>query len=138
MVSLTEGAAAVTPSSGTEEKLARQFKLLGDATRLRILGYLRGDAELHVSALQQRLGQSQPAVSHHLGLLREAGLVTVRREGKHNFYSLSEPNIDLLAEQLMHTLGRTEVLETPEVAPATSVAFNPRSDRREPLLTTAP
>ena len=36
----------------------------------------------------QRLGQSQPAVSHHLAFLRVSGLIELRREGKHNFYSV--------------------------------------------------
>jgi ArsR family transcriptional regulator len=44
--------------------------------------------ELHVRALCERLGESQPAVSHHLALMRSAGLIDRRREGKHNFYSL--------------------------------------------------
>lgn len=150
MVSLNEGAevtvaennvakntVAVAEVVDVEAQLARQFKLLGDATRLRILGYLRDDAELHVSALQERLGQSQPAVSHHLGLLREAGIVSVRRDGKHNFYSLNEQNVDVLAEQLMTTLGRELPNNTPEIVPAISAPFNSR-ENRETLLTTAP
>jgi len=68
--------------------LAPLFKLLADETRLRILQLLSQEKEIHVRALCERLGQSQPAVSHHLALLREAGLIDVRREGKHNFYRL--------------------------------------------------
>lgn len=64
------------------------FKLLSDETRLRILHYLLQEDELHVRALCELLGQSQPAVSHHLALLRVAGLIASRREGKHNFYRL--------------------------------------------------
>jgi ArsR family transcriptional regulator len=62
------------------------FKLLSDQTRLKILLYLAQRDELHVRALCDILGQSQPAVSHHLALLRVAGLIESRREGKHNFY----------------------------------------------------
>ena len=49
-------------------ELAQVFKLLSDETRLRILFYLAlsENRELHVTDLCQRLGQSQPAVSHHL------------------------------------------------------------------------
>jgi ArsR family transcriptional regulator len=68
--------------------LAPLFKLLADETRLRIVQYLLQQKEIHVRAFCERLGQSQPAVSHHLALLREAGLIDVRREGKHNFYHL--------------------------------------------------
>ena len=80
-------------------ELAQVFKLLSDETRLRILFYLAlsENRELHVTDLCHRLGQSQPAVSHHLALLRVSGLIEARREGKHNFYSIrSESFGDLL------------------------------------------
>lgn len=68
--------------------LVQLFKLLSDETRLRILSYLMQTDELHVRALCDLLGQSQPAVSHHLALLRVSGLIESRRDGKHNFYRL--------------------------------------------------
>ena len=75
-------------SDQSVRELAQVFKLLSDETRLRILFYLAlsPQGELHVTDLCQRLGQSQPAVSHHLALLRVSGLIESRREGKHNFY----------------------------------------------------
>ena len=71
-----------------ERELVSIFKLLADETRLRVLMNLMRERELHVSALCERLDQSQPAVSHHLALLRGAGLIEARRDGKHNFYSV--------------------------------------------------
>ena len=71
--------------------LVQLFKLLSDETRLRILSYLMQTDELHVRALCDLLGQSQPAVSHHLALLRVAGLIESRRDGKHNFYRILPP-----------------------------------------------
>ena len=68
--------------------LVRLFKLLADETRLRILHYLLQTHELNVRTLCGLLKQSQPAVSHHLALLKEAGLIECRRDGKHNFYSI--------------------------------------------------
>jgi ArsR family transcriptional regulator len=68
--------------------LVHLFKLLSDETRLQILYYLLNNSELHVRALCELLGQSQPAVSHHLALLRETDLIASRRDGKHNFYHL--------------------------------------------------
>ena len=68
--------------------LAELFKLLSDETRLRILYLLRQRQELNVRTLCHILRQSQPAVSHHLALLRVAGLIEMRRDGKHNFYRL--------------------------------------------------
>ena len=71
-----------------EHELVQVFKLLADETRFKIVLFLLREGELHVSALCERLRQSQPAVSHHLGLLRGADLIRPRRDGKHNFYSL--------------------------------------------------
>ena len=68
--------------------LVQLFKLLSDETRLRILYFLAHEPELHVRALCDSLHESQPAVSHHLALLRTAGLIAPRRDGKHNFYHL--------------------------------------------------
>jgi len=79
--------------------LAQVFKLLSDETRLRILFFLAQNSELHVTDLCNRLGQSQPAVSHHLALLRVSGLIESRREGKHNFYSV---RTDHFGELLLH------------------------------------
>jgi ArsR family transcriptional regulator len=76
-------------------ELAQVFKLLSDETRLRILFYLAQNNELHVTDLCQRLGQSQPAVSHHLALLRHGRLIEPRRSGKHNFYGLTDGGREL-------------------------------------------
>ena len=76
-------------SAAALKDLEKVFKLLADETRLRVLMYLGQTDELHVRALCKLLGQSQPAVSHHLALLRDAELIEPRREGKHNFYRLT-------------------------------------------------
>jgi ArsR family transcriptional regulator len=80
--------------------LVKLFKLLSDETRLRILYYLTERNELHVRALCELLGESQPAVSHHLALLRVAGLIERRREGKHNFYGLKTRQFSTLLDML--------------------------------------
>jgi ArsR family transcriptional regulator len=82
------------------EDLAKVFKLLSDETRLRILLYLTRTDELHVRALCEILAQSQPAVSHHLALLRVARLIECRREGKHNFYRLRPQRFQELLDVL--------------------------------------
>ena len=77
---------------GSLESLVASLKLLADETRLRILCTLLAERELHVAALCDRLGHSQPAISHHLAILKSHGLIACRRSGKHNFYSVrSQP-----------------------------------------------
>ena len=66
------------------------------------------ERELHVSALCERLHQSQPAVSHHLALLREAGLIEPRRDGKHNFYSVKKTRFHHLIQQLFDSMAHEE------------------------------
>jgi ArsR family transcriptional regulator len=81
------------------------FKLLADETRLRILMYLAQSGELNVTELCDRLGQSQPAVSHHLALMRVAGLIGPRKDGKHNYYSVRETCFQELMRTLAPSVG---------------------------------
>jgi len=67
--------------------LARMFRVLGDETRLRLLSILT-EGERNVTSLCEELRAPQPTVSRHLGILRTAGLVQPRREGKQVFYSV--------------------------------------------------
>lgn len=97
-----------TVSDGAVKDLARVFKLLADETRLRILLYLSQRSELHVRALCDRLQQSQPAVSHHLALLRGAGLIESRREGKHNFYHLMPERFETLLDMVFATVPQED------------------------------
>ena len=71
-------APVTTPLRISDETLGRMtavFKLLADPSRLKIVLALAQDGELHVSALCDMLGQSQPAVSHHLTLMRMVGVL---------------------------------------------------------------
>lgn len=71
-------------------KSAGLMKLVADPTRLAIIDMLR-DGELHVGDMCERLNNvTQPAVSHHLALLRHGRVIEPRREGKHNFYALTD------------------------------------------------
>jgi ArsR family transcriptional regulator len=83
----------------TIASLADVFKLLADKSRLKILIALSQDGEMHVTALCDLLTQSQPAVSHHLTLLRMRGLVGYRRDGKHNYYYVESPLVHQLLDQ---------------------------------------
>ncbi|MCC5968663.1 MAG: winged helix-turn-helix transcriptional regulator [Pararhodobacter sp.] len=63
------------------------FRSLGDPTRRGLFEFLCLDGEQTVTALTERIGISQPAVSKHLGVLKQAGLVTGRQEGRHTHYT---------------------------------------------------
>lgn len=84
------------------------FKALGDPTRLRIARLL-GTMELAVGELAQVLGQSQPRVSRHVGILCDAGLAERRREGSWVFLRQSESSVPVIeAVQRLLTLAETE------------------------------
>lgn len=70
------------------DQLAQLCHILGDKTRLRILQALQ-TGEANVSCLCKNLKLPQPTVSRHLGIMRMAGLVENRREGKEIHYSLN-------------------------------------------------
>jgi DNA-binding transcriptional ArsR family regulator len=71
------------------QRAATLLKQVSDATRLQVILML-DEGEKHVGALSENLNQSQPAVSHHLALLRHGGIIAPRRQGKNNFYALTE------------------------------------------------
>ena len=81
-------------------RLTDVFKGLADRSRLQILFLLARHGELHVSAIGDDLGQSQPAVSHHLNQLKKAGLIAYRREGKFNYYRLAPEGLGGLVGEL--------------------------------------
>ncbi len=70
------------------------LKHVSDPTRLQVIMIL-SEGEKHVGALCDQLSQSQPAVSHHLALLRHGGVIAPRRQGKNNFYSLTDTGTEL-------------------------------------------
>ena len=75
-------------------------KAISDETRQKIMN-LCCCASLSVTEIVEQLNVSQPTVSHHLAILREADLVTVREEGKQTYYSLNQENIAICCGQLM-------------------------------------
>jgi ArsR family transcriptional regulator len=103
-------------AGGVVKDLAQLFKLLADETRLRILDMLGARKELCVRDLWERLGQSQPAVSHHLGLLRMAGLVDTRHEGKHIYYRIDRERFEQLMAMIQQTRVGAQVLANGEPA----------------------
>jgi ArsR family transcriptional regulator len=87
-------------------------KALADETRQKIMNLVCCQW-LSVSEIVEQLSVTQPTVSHHLALLREAGLVDVREEGKQTFYSLNQQRVAFCCGQLMIKFApETETTET--------------------------
>lgn len=74
------------------ETAARFLKLMANPNRLMILCHLL-DNEMSVSELNSHLPLSQSALSQHLALLRNSGLVNTRREQQTIYYSLASPEV---------------------------------------------
>jgi DNA-binding transcriptional ArsR family regulator len=78
------------------QRAAILLKQVSDPTRLQVI-LLLAEGEKHVGALCEDLNQSQPAVSHHLALLRHGSIISPRRQGKNNFYGLTDAGEKLAA-----------------------------------------
>ena len=76
------------PSSSSEISCASLLKMLADETRLAVVRQLM-EGPKHVGEINESLGLEQSLLSHHLKILREAGLVTSERDGKAVLYSLA-------------------------------------------------
>jgi ArsR family transcriptional regulator len=99
------------------EELAEIFKALSDPTRLRLVkllseqppgghpGACSGQRFLCVNALAHRLGVTQSAVSQHLRVLRQVGLVRGERQGPFVHYSLAQDGLEKYKAALRETLG---------------------------------
>lgn len=79
-------------------------KAIADDTRQQIMRLLCCQS-LCVSAIVERTGVTQPTVSHHLAILREADLVQVRREGKQVFYTLDQDKVAVCCGVLMEAFA---------------------------------
>ncbi len=75
-------------------------KAIADETRQKIMSECCC-TWLSVNEIVEKVGFSQPTISHHLAILRDAGLVNIREEGKQTFYSLNQENIAVCCGQLM-------------------------------------
>lgn len=98
----------------TLEALEQLFLALSDKTRLRLLR-LMGDGEVSVGFLADSLGESQPKVSRHLAYLRNANLVSTRRDGKWIYYFLQRPD-DQAVRNILNAIlpGTTNRYESDE------------------------
>lgn len=77
------------PEQSTFDRTAETFALLSDPTRVKIL-WLLCHTEDCVANIAAAVGMSSPAVSHHLRVLKQAGLLAYRKDGKEVYYTLAD------------------------------------------------
>lgn len=87
---------ALPETPAEPDLVAKYFRGLGDPTRVRILELLEAHDELSVTELVERLGESQPKVSNHLGCLRWCGFVATRREHPSVHYRIADERVTQL------------------------------------------
>jgi ArsR family transcriptional regulator len=88
------------------------FPALADPTRLRCLLLLAAEGELCVCELTHALDESQPKISRHLAMLREAGIVSDRREGLWIHYRLN-PDLPSWAREILNTASQANATTKP-------------------------
>ncbi len=87
------------------ELIAERFRVLGEPMRIRLLEALR-DGEATVSDLQEATSASQQNVSKHLGVLLRAGVVGRRKQGNFSVYSIVDPVVFSLCEEVCGGMRR--------------------------------
>ena len=85
------------------QRAAVLLKQVSDPTRLQVISLL-SEGERHVGGLSEQFNMSQPALSHHLAMLRHGGIIESRRQGKNNFYSLTDTGYRL--SKIVKGVGR--------------------------------
>jgi len=93
---------AIMPDEDSLFDLAELYKIFGDSTRIKIL-YALFESELCVCDIATLIGASMSAVSHQLRILKQASLVSYRRDGKTVFYSLADDHVrSILGQGMEH------------------------------------
>ena len=90
------------PADELLQDLGDLFKIFGDTTRIKIM-YALYEGEMCVCAISELLNMTQSAISHQLKTLKDANLVSARRDGKEIYYSLSDEHVkSIIAESFEH------------------------------------
>ncbi len=80
------------------EETANMLRAIAHPMRIAILGFLNKDDELTVTEIHEKLGIEQSTTSHHLGILKDKGVLNSKRVGKNTFYSLKHTNLSCIVE----------------------------------------
>lgn len=117
--------AVPTPRAPVPPSVASQFALLADPLRLRIVEALSRE-QLCTCHLVEVTGARQTAISNHLRLLREAGVVVSEAEGRYTWYRLAP---GAFAEALRAVRGLADAGEAPRLRPACAPGVSPVGPR---------
>ncbi|MDF2573604.1 MAG: transcriptional regulator [Agromyces sp.] len=118
--------------------MADIFDVVADTTRRDILAVLldretaapQSGGEISVSEIVSTLGLSQPTVSKHLKVLREAGLVGVREEGQHRYYHLDRGPLEVLEDWLIPFVSSDAAADAATLAGAEVEAASLKEEQR--------
>jgi len=80
------------------ESVANMLKAIAHPMRIAILSLLESEEKMSVSEIHQKLGIEQSSTSHHLGILKDKGVLVSKREGKNTFYALKHENFAKVIE----------------------------------------
>jgi len=80
------------------ESVANMLKAIAHPMRIAILSLLETEPKLTVSEIHQKLGLEQASTSHHLGILKDKGVLVSKRDGKNTYYSLRHENFAKVIE----------------------------------------
>ncbi len=89
-------------------EVAALLKAMGNQRRLMVLCQLAEHGESRVGDLARSIGLSQSAVSQHLAILRDEGLIAFRREAQTLWYRIADPRCEQLLATLHHLYCRTD------------------------------
>ncbi len=85
-------------SSEQLESAANMLKAIAHPMRIAILSYLEGEQSLTVTEIHEKLGIEQSTTSHHLGILKDKGVLCSKRVGKNTYYSLKHSNLSHIVD----------------------------------------
>lgn len=115
------------------------FKALGESHRLNILKLLT-DQEMGACEIIQAIGLSQPAIAHHLKILKQAGLINSEKEGKIVFYTLNKDGLKAFLELMDYFVEELSCFSCSQPKPSplrqnpnlcTEMGFDPKVCERE-------
>ena len=92
------------PHTSDDKQMLRVLKALADPKRFQMVQRIAAAGELSCGQVCQRFPLSQPAISHHLKILHDAGLLIVREQGQHHFISVNGPLLQSVIRLLSNRL----------------------------------